>query len=163
MEEAAESAKRVREDLQSFRNRSVVIDGQEPCSICEVYLLVKPFFLFPCGHKFHTDCLESGVWEYLSKPPGASEITKFVYSNLLISALSERARLRELKTQLQTINVNAALGQQNESASTLTRDQIKTEIETILANDCLYCGEHMINSIDKPFIDDWERVNLDWE
>lgn len=82
MEEAAESAKRVREDLQSFRNRSVVIDGQEPCSICDVYLLVKPFFLFPCGHKFHTDCLESGVWEYLSKSTGAAEITIDVYSNL---------------------------------------------------------------------------------
>lgn len=44
-----------------------------------------------------------------------------------------------------------------------TRDQIKDEIETILAGDCLFCGEFMINNIDKPFIDDWERVNLDWQ
>lgn len=45
----------------------------------------------------------------------------------------------------------------------MTRDQLRNEIETILANDCLYCGEYMINSIDKPFIDDWETVNMAWE
>jgi len=44
----------------------------------------------------------------------------------------------------------------------ITRDGIKNEIENILANDCLYCGELMINNIDKPFIDDWNKVNDDW-
>lgn len=43
------------------------------------------------------------------------------------------------------------------------RDNIKNEIETILAAECFFCGEHMINLIDKPFIEDWERVNLDWQ
>lgn len=66
MEESAKSAERVRNDLQTFRNRSVVIDGQELCAICSGYLLVKPFFIFPCGHKFHHDCLEHQIMEYLS-------------------------------------------------------------------------------------------------
>lgn len=42
-------------------------------------------------------------------------------------------------------------------------DQIKLAIENILAADCLYCGELMINSIDQPFIDDWDKVNNDWQ
>lgn len=67
MEESAKSAERVHNDLQNFRNRSVVIDGQQKCVICEVYLLVKPFFIFPCGHKFHNDCLEHQVTAHLSK------------------------------------------------------------------------------------------------
>lgn len=67
MEESAKSAERVRNDLQTFRNRSVVIDGQEPCNICSNYLLTKPFFIFPCGHKFHNDCMEQRIAEYLSK------------------------------------------------------------------------------------------------
>lgn len=67
MEESAKSAERVRNDLQTFRNRSVVIDGQESCVICTGYLLLKPFFIFPCGHKFHHDCLEHRIMEYLSE------------------------------------------------------------------------------------------------
>lgn len=67
MEESAKSAERVRNDLQTFRNRSIVIDGQALCAICSGYLLVKPFFIFPCGHKFHHDCLEHQIMEHLSK------------------------------------------------------------------------------------------------
>lgn len=67
MEESAKSAERVRNDLQTFRNRSVVIGGQDVCAICNVYLLVKPFFVFPCGHKFHNDCLEQQMMNHLSK------------------------------------------------------------------------------------------------
>lgn len=67
MDESAKSAERVRNELQSFRNHSVVIDGQQKCAVCDVYLLVKPFFVFPCGHKFHNDCLEHRITEHLSK------------------------------------------------------------------------------------------------
>lgn len=58
MEESAKSAERVRNDLQTFRNRSVTITTQEQCAICNINLLIKPFLIFPCGHKFHGDCLE---------------------------------------------------------------------------------------------------------
>lgn len=43
------------------------------------------------------------------------------------------------------------------------RESIKNDIENILAAECLFCGEHMINNLDKPFIEDWDRVQLDWQ
>ena len=67
MEESAKSAERVRNDLQMFRNRSVIIGAQDQCILCNVYLLLKPFFIFPCGHKFHGDCLEKEIVTYLCK------------------------------------------------------------------------------------------------
>lgn len=67
MDESAKSAEKVRNDLQTFRNRSVVIGGQDLCSVCNVYLLLKPFLIFPCGHKFHSECLEQQVIQSLSK------------------------------------------------------------------------------------------------
>lgn len=67
MEESAKSAEIVRNNLQTFRNRSIIINGQDLCAICNAYLLLKPFFLFPCGHKFHEECLEKDILNYLSK------------------------------------------------------------------------------------------------
>lgn len=67
MEECAEAAEKVRESIQSFRNRSVTICAQDKCSCCGHFLLLKPFFLFPCSHKFHADCLEKNLLRLLSK------------------------------------------------------------------------------------------------
>ncbi len=81
-----------------------------------------------------------------------------------ITGPEDAKRLSHLKQQLagmstQTHPDTASLNGTKMSS----RDQLKAEIETILGSDCLYCGEIMINSIDQPFINDWERVNSDWQ
>lgn len=65
MDESAKSADHVRSDLQAFRNRSVVIAAPVQCALCGSHLLVRPFLIFPCGHKFHSDCLEKELITYL--------------------------------------------------------------------------------------------------
>lgn len=57
MEEATESAKRIREDIQEMRNKYGIVDSQEKCAACDFPLLNRPFYLFLCGHMFHYDCL----------------------------------------------------------------------------------------------------------
>lgn len=57
MEEATESAKRIRQDIQEMRNKYGVVDSQEKCASCDFPLLSRPFYLFLCGHMFHSDCL----------------------------------------------------------------------------------------------------------
>lgn len=58
MEEATRSADLVRKDIQTFRNRYTFIKSTDICDICESKLMVKPFYMFPCNHKFHSDCLQ---------------------------------------------------------------------------------------------------------
>lgn len=67
MEECAEAAENVRKSIQSFKNRSVTISSQDKCSGCGTYLLLKTFCIFPCSHKFHSDCLEKSLLELLSE------------------------------------------------------------------------------------------------
>jgi hypothetical protein len=37
--------------------RYAFVKAQDECSICDLQLLMRPFYLFPCGHRFHSDCL----------------------------------------------------------------------------------------------------------
>lgn len=67
MEESAKAADRVRADLQHFRNRSVAISSSDLCAICGTFVLARPFFIFPCGHKFHLDCLEKQARNHMDK------------------------------------------------------------------------------------------------
>lgn len=57
MEEATQSAELVRGEIQSFRNRYTFISSNDNCDICNLTLMVRCFYMFPCKHRFHTDCL----------------------------------------------------------------------------------------------------------
>ncbi|XP_053690859.1 vacuolar protein sorting-associated protein 18 homolog [Sabethes cyaneus] len=143
MEESAKSAERVRSELQTFRNRSVTIGAQEQCAICGVYLLLKPFFIFHCGHKFHGDCLERQLVPQLSS--------------------EKKNHLKNLQQQLSAAQ-NQPIDTGSHAGDTMSsKEHLKNQIEEILASDCLYCGEVMINTIDRTFIENWEKVDSDWQ
>ncbi|GFG37001.1 hypothetical protein Cfor_07076 [Coptotermes formosanus] len=147
MEEATKSAEVIRDEIQSFRNRCALyafVKARDECSICDLQLLMRPFYLFPCGHRFHSDCLLAELNPML--PPG------------------KRNKLHDLQRQLATFSArddNVSTG----SATVSARDQIKSDIDSIIASECLYCGDMMIRSIDQPFIEDedYERVMKEWE
>ncbi|TGZ50267.1 Vacuolar protein sorting-associated protein 18-like protein [Temnothorax longispinosus] len=109
MQEATKAAELIRKDIQAFRTRCTFVHARDTCNTCDVQLLLRPFYVFPCGHKFH--------------------------------------------------NTTSTI-----SVSLSTRDQIKADIDELVASECLYCGELMIESIDKPFIEeeDYERVMKEW-
>lgn len=128
MVEAEKSAERVRLELQTFRERSLTIGADDLCGVCAGYVLQRPCFVFPCGHKFHGDCLER-EWLQQSREGGRMSILK---QRMAVSeGTKEFARHR-------------------------------ADYEDLLAGECLYCGQLMIEAIDQPFVEDWDRVNSDW-
>ncbi|XP_067005382.2 vacuolar protein sorting-associated protein 18 homolog isoform X2 [Anabrus simplex] len=144
MEEATRSAEVIRDEIHTFRNRYAFIQVQDMCDVCEMQLLMRPFYFFPCGHRFHSDCLLSELGPFLS--------------------ISDTSRLQELQRHLVSLSTREdtiSVG----SATMSARDQVKADIDDIIASECLYCGENMIKSIDKPFIedDDYDRVMKEWE
>ncbi|KAK9880904.1 hypothetical protein WA026_013235 [Henosepilachna vigintioctopunctata] len=143
MEEATKSAEMVREDIQSFRNKCTYINSSDVCDICNMLILIRPFYIFPCYHKFHSDCLREELEPLLG--PG------------------KKNKLAELDRRLITLNRvdNVSVGSTGMSNVELCR----MEIDNIVASECLYCGENMIKNIDKPFVDDaeYEKMKKEWE
>lgn len=47
----------ITEEIAKYGEKSQIIKSGESCSICEFLLTSRKFFIFPCNHAFHSDCL----------------------------------------------------------------------------------------------------------
>ena len=57
MNTATEAADAIRRDIAELQNRFVVVDAAAKCDVCTAQLLARQFYVFPCQHAFHADCL----------------------------------------------------------------------------------------------------------
>jgi vacuolar protein sorting-associated protein 18 len=78
MEDATKTAESIKQDIASLRNRFVTIDAGETCSHCSHLLLTRQFYVFPCRHNFHADCLIGLVM--------TADMT-FVFTSLMVCIL----------------------------------------------------------------------------
>ncbi|KAG9103218.1 hypothetical protein FRC06_011758 [Ceratobasidium sp. 370] len=66
MDGAMESASAVSRDIAQLKNRFVAIEQGDRCTQCNAALLTRQFYVFPCHHMFHADCLIGLAKESLS-------------------------------------------------------------------------------------------------
>ncbi|XP_014671569.1 PREDICTED: vacuolar protein sorting-associated protein 18 homolog [Priapulus caudatus] len=136
MDEAAAAAREARADAQAFRDRYALVRGADKCAACAYPILTRAFYLFPCRHAFHADCLLAELRPYLSA--------------------TKRQRVDDLSSRLSTNREpeTGSTGSPAASGALQTRqDHVKAELDELLADECLYCGNRMIRSISKPFIE----------
>ncbi|GAA5992074.1 hypothetical protein JCM10908_000728 [Rhodotorula pacifica] len=66
MTEATRSAEAIKADIAELDNRFVIVEAGEKCGVCRQQLLTRQFYVFPCQHCFHADCLIQEVTKTLS-------------------------------------------------------------------------------------------------
>ncbi|GAA6004427.1 hypothetical protein JCM10207_000722 [Rhodosporidiobolus poonsookiae] len=66
MNDATRAAEAIRADIAELDSRFVVVDANEKCGSCGQQLLTRQFYVFPCQHCFHADCLIQEVTKTLS-------------------------------------------------------------------------------------------------
>lgn len=127
MEELTQSADDIRNSIEDHNNWFVILNAEEECNICRNILLNEQFYVFPCQHCFHKDCLflkvseDTTSWQYRRIQDLQSSITK------LKNDISEK-QVQQCK-------------------------KLAKELDDIISSECILCGSAMIRSIDKSFID----------
>ena len=114
--------------------------------MCCDLLLSRPFYIFSCTHKFHSDCLADSIIPHLAPP--------------------RQKKLQELVTMVDTLTRDT----RGDSVSMTSGghrsklDHAQAELDDLIAGECLFCGDIMVRNIDKPFIDDadFNRVIAEW-
>lgn len=61
MEHATKSAENIKRDIEGLKKRFITIEATDVCARCEMPLLTRQFYAFPCQHSFHADCLITQV------------------------------------------------------------------------------------------------------
>jgi hypothetical protein len=63
MDNSAQTARKIRNEIADLDSRYAIVEPGEKCWICSLPLLSRQFFVFPCQHAFHSDCLGKEVLE----------------------------------------------------------------------------------------------------
>eukprot|EP00736_Rhodelphis_marinus_P011772 Rmarinus@m.19227 len=132
MDDATKSADLIRRDIKELRSRYGYVPCKEICRFCKGLLMQRRFYLFPCHHAFHVECLIKRV---VPKLP-----------------LDQRMRLEELIGKREggmgdvvDLVLGTAMG---------TRGAIpQNEVDEVVAGNCPQCGPMLVSEVDKPFID----------
>lgn len=128
----------IRAEIKTFRNRYSVIKVGQKCEICRGNLLSQAFYVFPCGHLFHNDCI---VKEIITVDPYYQGIE----DKLRQLALESK---HITQTRQQSFLVNSVSSQTKSQPENI--EKLENELNKIISSECLYCGSFLPTYIDKP-------------
>ncbi|RVX68346.1 hypothetical protein B0A52_07349 [Exophiala mesophila] len=121
MDISQHTAEQIKAEIAALDNRYAIVESGERCWICTLPVLSRQFFVFPCQHAFHSDCLGKRVLEN--------------------SGSSKRKRIKDLQGE---VNQGLSMGPQ--------RQKLVAELDGLVAEQCVLCGDLGIKQIDQPFI-----------
>lgn len=80
MDESSLTASNIKLDIVALDQRYAIVEPGEKCYVCGLPLLSRQFFVFPCQHAFHSDCMGRKVLEQ--------------------AGVGKSSRIRELQSQI---------------------------------------------------------------
>ncbi|KAK6919503.1 Pep3/Vps18/deep orange [Dillenia turbinata] len=150
MNDATHGADNIRNDISALAQRYALIDRDEECGVCKRKILnigseqrmargyaaagpMAPFYVFPCGHAFHAQCL-------------IAHVTRCTHR-------AQAEYILDLQKQLTLLGSEF----RKESNGGLTEETIPSmnpveKLDDAIASECPFCGDLMIREISLPFI-----------
>ncbi|RMD42818.1 hypothetical protein DV735_g2301, partial [Chaetothyriales sp. CBS 134920] len=123
MDLSQHTAEQIKAETAALDNRYAIVEPGEQCWICTLPVLSRQFFVFPCQHAFHSDCLGKRVLEH--------------------SGSSKKRRIKDLQAEASR---GLSIGPQ--------RQKLIAELDGLVAEQCVLCGDIGIKQIDEPFVKD---------
>jgi len=130
MEELSESAEGINTELDAMKKRGFSVSSLQHCEYCRSALFSRQFYLFPCSHGFHNDCMLKRV--HTHKHLDDKQLEAVNVLNEQIRVISRRAK-----------DDKRAMAQQ---------EYLQNELDGYIAADCPLCGYVMIRSLSLPLI-----------
>ncbi|KAI9075328.1 hypothetical protein K1719_042733 [Acacia pycnantha] len=156
MNDATHGADNIRNDINALAQRYAVIDRDEECGVCRRKILtagreygtargftsvgpMPPFYVFPCGHSFHAQCLIAHV----------TRCTDEAHAEYIL----DRQKQLSLMGGEARRDSNGAFSPEDSTIPSMSpADKLRSQLDDAIASECPFCGELMIKEISLPFI-----------
>ncbi|TQD78889.1 hypothetical protein C1H46_035547 [Malus baccata] len=166
MNDATHGADNIRNDISALAQRYAVIDRDEECGVCRRKILtvgreyqlargyasvgqMAPFYVFPCGHAFHAECLIAHV----TRSTNEAQAEYILDLQKQLTLLDGEARK----------DSNGSLTEET-ITSMAPVDKLRSQLDDAVASECPFCGDLMIREISLPFIlPEEQQQNTSWE
>ncbi|KAL0318490.1 UNVERIFIED_CONTAM: Vacuolar sorting protein 18 [Sesamum angustifolium] len=167
MNDATHGADNIRNDISALAQRYAVIKRDEECGVCRRKILniaddyrmartytsvgsMAPFYVFPCGHSFHANCLIAHVTRCTTE--AQAEYILDLQKQLTLLGNEPRKEM------------NGGLTEEEPITSMTPGDKIRSQLDDAIASECPFCGDLMIREISLPFIRPEETDEIEsWE
>jgi len=167
------NAEHLKGELRNLKNRFFEIRGDQKCEDCSRGIFTEEFYVFPCGHCYHKECLKKKMKVTNAYPEKIEEIetldkklTKLITDLNISQASSKSTTVAFLETFNPFLKKDSApTGRTGSQVNAELEKQIKEtreRLDFLLAGECLSCGRYLIETITLGFdLDD--RVRREWE
>ncbi|PNS15368.1 Vacuolar protein sorting-associated protein 18 [Sphaceloma murrayae] len=106
MDKSADTAHNIKGDIKALDQRYAIVEPGERCWLCRLPLLMRQFFVFPCQHSFHADCLGKAVVNI--GPAGKGRRIKDLQSEIVRGVVSGNKK-EKLVTELDGLVAGACI------------------------------------------------------
>ncbi|CAO3584041.1 unnamed protein product [Absidia cylindrospora] len=181
MDEATKNADNIRVDIRDQRSRFGLVNSVEKCYICHYPLLARQFYIFPCQHAFHAECMIQKITRFL--PPRTlrrlaeledalnpsttttttARLTNGNSNGMMVTGPASKWMHAAAGVIFSSDTTNDMTMEENNASATVatatmttTREQLEEELDDIVASECILCGDIMVKSINLPFVNDEE-------
>jgi len=164
MEEYKVSTSDIEKKIAELKNRYLYVSSHQICELCGTSVLSHQFYIFPCSHAFHSDCLSAHVLPHLN--PGQRRAVNDLQEQLAAELAAEGGGGGMGGSSSGGVGGSSSGGGGSSKRKATQLEAIQSEIDGYLAAECPFCGDIMIRSIDKPLIgeeEEEEKELLEWE
>eukprot|EP00727_Mastigamoeba_balamuthi_P004186 m51a1_g13765 putative vacuolar protein sorting-associated protein 18 homolog (977) ;mRNA; r:253137-257178 len=147
MEVATRSAEATRRDIAALRSKCGIVRARQPCGLCALPVLTRRFYYFPCAHAFHADCLVAEMRAHLTSSENAR--VDELLSRAAESAESESPADRK-GAEGAAVAGSGAEGEMSLEVS--KAEAVRSELDALVASQCVLCSDLMVKQVDQPFI-----------
>ncbi|CAD8189069.1 unnamed protein product [Paramecium octaurelia] len=162
MKKLSANSDQLKNELKMTKNKFLIIDTQQKCDHCAKQLFNDTFYIFPCNHGFHKDCIVTRIKQlpqHQANIPSIETYDMTMQSILVKSNPTQNANKKQQDGQsfFQIMNIFGGAKQEQRPQSTLTPDEEKLLRETkdkfdkIVASECIFCGPKVVDSIQFGF------------
>lgn len=136
--ESKKSSDEVKKELRGIKERFIEIGGMQPCEICSKAVMRTTFYVYPCTHAYHREC-----------------ILEFIMPELKVKDPIRYDRIHTVLNEIKAKENRLPRDKPNEDTKESIRD-IYTRLNQLLAPQCYFCSPGFIETIYDDLVQDDE-------